>query len=91
MAKAPTGRGSAALGTAAAGIKERLKNAKIIDWQQLGTPRPDVIVATVQTPIADFRANLSAISRLQELRDLHILIRGTPRPDIAQMKFTLMG
>jgi hypothetical protein len=31
------------------------------------------------------------LTKLKELRDLHILIHGTPRPDIAQIKFTLRG
>jgi hypothetical protein len=91
MAKRPSGRGSLALGKAAVAIKGNLKNAKIIDWHQLGTPNPEVIGGTVQTGIGNLKTNVGALTKLKELRDLNILIHGTPRPDIAQIKFTLRG
>ncbi len=91
MEKQPSGRGSVKLGTAAGAIKSKLKGIKVIDWHQFGTPHPEVIMGTVQTSVADFRSNLSILTRLKELRDLHILINGTPRPDIAQINFTLRG
>jgi len=34
---------------------------------------------------------MSHVDKAEELRDLKILIHGTPRPDIAQIKFTLRG
>lgn len=85
----PGGRGSAKLSASAARIRSKLKGVKIIDWQELGQPGPEIVIGTVQTNIANFRSNLSALTRLKELRDLHILINGTPRPDIAQIKFTI--
>jgi len=91
MTKKPTGRGSANLGKAAAAIKDRLTSAKIIDWHQLGTPNPEVISGTVQTGLGNLKANVAALTKLKELRDLNILIHGTPRPDIAQIKFSLRG
>jgi hypothetical protein len=87
----PSGRGSAKIGTAATAIKSKLKGVKIIDWHELGTPHPDVITGTVQTGVANFKANVAALTKLKELRDLNILIHGTPRPNIAQIKFTLRG
>ena len=91
MAKEPIGRGSAKLGKAAAEIKAALKTSKIIDWHQVGQPGPELIVGTVQAKLDDFRTNVAMLTKLKELRDLHILIHGTPRPDIAQIKFTLRG
>ena len=91
MAKKPSGRGSLVLGKAAAAIKGNLKNAKIIDWHQLGTPNPEVIGGTVQTGLGNLKTNVGALTKLKELRDLNILIHGIPRPDIAQIKFTLRG
>ncbi len=87
----PSGRGSAKIGTAATAIKSKLKGVKIFDWHELGTPHPDVITGTVQTGVANFKANVAALTKLKELRDLNILIHGTPRPNIAQIKFTLRG
>ena len=91
MAKKPSGRGSLNLGKAAAAIKDKLKTSKIIDWHQLGTPNPELIAGTVQTGVGDLKQNVAALTKLKELRDLNILIHGTPRPDIAQIKFTLRG
>ena len=91
MPKQPSGRGSAKIGTAATGIKSRLKASKIIDWHQVGQPGPELITGTVQTGVANFKANVATLTKLKELRDLNILIHGTPRPDIAQIKFTLRG
>jgi hypothetical protein len=91
MAKKPSGRGSASLGKAAAAIRGSLKGTKIIDWHQLGTPNPEVIIGTVQTSVGNFKSNVATLTKLKELRDLNILIHGIPRPDIAQIKFTLKG
>ncbi|MCC2643062.1 MAG: hypothetical protein K0S45_3475 [Nitrospira sp.] len=89
MAKKPSGRGSVRIGTAAGAIKNKLKGIKVIDWHEVGTPHPEVIIGNVQTGVANFKTNVGALTKLKELRDLHILINGTPRPDIAQIKFTL--
>ena len=91
MAKKPSGRGSLSLGKAAASIRGSLKGSKIIDWHQLGTPNPEVIIGTVQSSLGNFKTNVGALTKLKELRDLNILIHGIPRPDIAQIKFTLKG
>jgi hypothetical protein len=91
MAKKPSGRGSLSLGKAAAGIRASLKTTKIIDWHSIGTPNPEVIIGTVQTNLGNFKRNVATLSKLKELRDLNILIHGIPRPDIAQIKFTLKG
>ena len=95
MAKQPSGRGSVKLSAAASAIKKRLKGVKVIDWHEVGTPHPEVVIGTVLTGAAGgsakAKANLGTLAKLKELRDLHILINGTPRPDIAQIKFTLRG
>jgi len=91
MAKQPSGRGSLSLSKAAISIKDKLDTTKIIDWHQVGQPGPEWIAATVQTDLANFRKNVVTLTKLKELRDLNILIHGTPRPDIAQIKFTLRG
>jgi hypothetical protein len=91
MAKQPSGRGSVKLSKAAVAIKDKLNASKIIDWHQLGTPNPELIAGTVQTGIADFKKDVATLTKLKELRDLNILIHGTPLPDIAQIKFTLRG
>ena len=91
MAKQPSGRGSANLGKSAGAIKASLKNVKFIDWHQVGTPNPELITGTVQTDLGNFKKNVATLTKLKELRDLNILIHGTPRPDIAQIKFTLRG
>ena len=91
MAKRPSGRGSANLSTAAGAIRSKLTGVKILDWHELGTPKPEVIIGTVETGVANFAKNVSTLTRLKELRDLNILINGIPRPDIAQIKFTLRG
>lgn len=90
MATKTVGRGSAKLSTATAGLKAKLKNVKIIDWRELGTP-VEFITGTVQVPYASYKTTLATLSKLKELRDLHILINGTPRPDIAQIKFSVQG
>jgi len=79
------------LGKSAASIKDRLKASKVIDWHQIGTPNPEVIIGTVQTSVGNFKKNVGTLTKLKELRDLNILIHGIPRPDIAQIKFTLKG
>ena len=89
MATKPSGRGSAKMSAAAGAIKTKLKSAKIIDWQQLGTPNPELITGIVQTNVADLKANVASLTKLKELRDLNILTHGTPVPNIAQIKFTL--
>jgi hypothetical protein len=89
MDKKPSGRGSAKLGGAALAIRKKLKGVKIIDWHELGQPGPEWITGTFESPIAGFKANLSVLTRLKELRDLNILINGTPRPDLAQINFTV--
>ena len=89
MATSPGGRGSAKLSAAAGGIKSKLKDVKIVDWHELGTPHPELISGTVQTPAANFKATVSALTKLKELRDLNVIINGTPRPDIAIIKFTI--
>jgi hypothetical protein len=91
MAKQPSGRGSLSLSKAAISIKDKLDTTKIIDWHQVGQPGPEWIAATVQTDLANFKKNVATLTKLKELRDLNILIHGTPRPDIAQIKFTLRG
>jgi hypothetical protein len=91
MAKQPSGRGSVKLGRAAGAIKTKLQSVRIIDWHEIGTPNPELIIGTVQTDLGSFQKNVGALSRLKELRDLNVLINGTPRPDIAQIKFTLRG
>lgn len=91
MAKQPSGRGSANLGKAAAGIRGALKSSKIIDWHEVGTPHPELIAGTLQSDLGNFKKNVATLTKLKELRDLNILIHGTPRPDIAQIKFTLRG
>jgi hypothetical protein len=75
-----SGRGSAKLSAPAIAIKGKLKGAKIIDWQELGQPNPELITGVVQTTAASFKANLALLTKLKELRDLHILIRGTRVP-----------
>ena len=47
MAKQPSGRGSVKLSAAASAIKKRLKGVKVIDWHEVGTPHPEVVIGTV--------------------------------------------
>jgi hypothetical protein len=89
MAKQPSGRGSLNLSKAAVSIKDKLDSIKIIDWHQVGQPGPEWISGTVQTDLANFKKNVATLTKLKELRDLNILIHGTPQPNIAQIKFTL--
>jgi hypothetical protein len=91
MPKPSSGRGSVKIGAAAGAIKSKLKGIKIIDWHEVGTPHPELITATVQTGVNNFKTSVAALVKLKELRDLNILIHGTPRPDLAQIKFTLRG
>jgi hypothetical protein len=81
-------RGSAKL-SAAATLKAKFKGAKIIDWHELGKPNPEVVIGSMQVPVADMKATVATLTKLKELRDLNVLIRGTPRPDIAQINFTV--
>ena len=89
MATKPAGRGSAKMSAGASAIRAKLKGVKIIDWHELGTPHPELITATVQTSVADVKANVALLTRLKELRDLNVLVHGIPVPNIAQIKFTL--
>jgi len=79
------------LSAAAVAIKSKLKGVKIIDWHELGQPGPDWITGTVHSSLADLKSNVTLLTKLKELRDLNILIHGTPRPDLAQIKFTVRG
>ena len=63
MAKQPSGRGSVKLSAAASAIKKRLKGVKVIDWHEVGTPHPEVVIGTVQTGVANFKANLGTLRR----------------------------
>ena len=90
MATKTIGRGSAKLSVGTQGLRAKLKNVKILDWRELGTPA-EFITGTVQVPYANYKTTLGMLSKLNELRDLNILIHGTPKPDIAQIKFTVQG
>lgn len=85
----PSGRGSVKLSRAAGSIKSKLKGVKILDWQELGQPGPEVIFGTVETGLTNFKSNVAQLTKLKELRDLHIIIRGIPKPDLAQVNFTV--
>jgi len=90
MATTTAGRGSAKLSAGTQGLRAKLKGVKILDWRELGTP-VEFITGTVQVPAANYKTVLATLSKLKELRDLNILIHGIPKPDIAQIKFTVQG
>jgi len=84
-----TERGSLKLSSSAAAIRDKLKGVKIIDWQELGKPNPEIIIGTVQAKPDTYKAQVSILTRIKELRDLQVLIHGTPKPDVAQIRFVL--
>jgi hypothetical protein len=65
MAKQPSGRGSLKLGKAAAAIKDSLKSSKILDWHQLGTPNPELIIGTVQTDLGNFKKKFGYVDKTE--------------------------
>ncbi len=87
----PSGRGSVKLSRAAGSIKSKLKGVKILDWQELGKPNPEFILGSVETGLVNFRRNLTLLAKLKELRDLHIYMKGTPRPDVVEIRVTIGG
>ena len=61
MPKPSSGRGSVKIGAAAGAIKSKLKGIKIIDWHEVGTPHPELITATVQTGVNNFKTSVAAL------------------------------
>jgi hypothetical protein len=92
MAK-KSGRGSSKISGAAAKRAKALQSAiagwKVIDWHELGKPAPEIITGGLAGRPSKLRDVVSKLSKLKEVRDINILINGTPRPDIANVRFTM--
>jgi len=88
-----TGRGSGKLrGISPAAVKKltaATKGMKVIGWEELGQPGPEWINGTFTGRISRVGTTLNQLLRLNELRELRVLLRGTPRPDLAEINVSL--
>ena len=66
-----------------------IKGWKLTDWFPLGKPGIDVITGGISGPPARVSAAVARLLKIKEIRDIDILINGTPRPDLANIRFTI--
>ena len=86
--KQPSGRGSLKLGALSASIKKKLKDAKFIEWSE-GATDSDVINGTIESSLPGYRKKVEALAKIKGLRDLNVAMRGFPRPEFVQIRFTI--
>lgn len=93
MAKKP-GRGSDKLVAGLSPSQGKLLLAaidgwKLTDWFPLGKPGIDVITGGISGKPARVSAAVSKLLKIKEIRDIDILINGQPKPDLANIRFTM--
>ena len=89
-------RGSAAMASGknavqASALQKAIKGFKLIDWHQLGTPHPELISGGISGPPGKIGAAVAALMKIKEIRGIEILINGTPKPDLAVLRFQMRG
>jgi hypothetical protein len=62
---------------------------KVNDWSPLGKPGIDVLTGGISGNPARVSATVAKLLRVKEIRDIDILINGQPRPDLANIRFTM--
>lgn len=89
-------RGSAAMASGkkavqATALQKAIKGFKLIDWQELGQPHPELIRGGISGSPGKIGVAVSALLKIKEIRDIDILINGQPKPDLAIVRFQLRG
>jgi hypothetical protein len=62
---------------------------KVIDWHILGQPAPELLTARLSGGVGKVGGVVNKLLKLKEVRDIEILINGTPRPDLAHVRFKM--
>ena len=62
---------------------------KVLDWHILGQPAPELLTARLSGSIGKVNGVVGQLLKLKEIRDIEILINGTPRPDLAHVRFKM--
>jgi len=93
MAKSK-GRGSVKLFGAlppskAKAFQSAMAGFKVIDWHELGQPTPEIISGAFAGKPARVGSLVDKLMKFKEVRELDILIDGTPRPELAQVRFQM--
>lgn len=73
------------------GLQAALKGFKIIDWQELGQPNPELINGRFTGSPGRIGLAIEALLKIKEIRGIDILINGIPKPDLAIVRFQLRG
>ena len=93
MAKSK-GRGSVKLfGTLppskAKAFQSAMAGFRIVDWHELGKPTPEIISGAFAGKPGRVGSLVDRLMKIKEVREMDILINGTPKPDIAQVRFQM--
>jgi hypothetical protein len=62
---------------------------KVTDWFPLGKPGIEVLTGGISGRPSRVSAAVAKLLRVKEIRDIEILINGQPRPDLANIRFTM--
>lgn len=91
MAK-KSGRGSERLAAGldsqrAKALQTAISGWKILDWHDLGQPSTEMITARLSGSPGRVASVVGKLVKIKEVRDIDILINGTPNPVLAEVRF----
>lgn len=72
-------------------LQSAISGWKVIDWHELGTPHPELVRGGIAGSPGRLGTVVGRLAGIKEIRNINILINGTPRPDIAQVRFEFRG
>ena len=55
----------------------------------LGTPNPEITAGGLSGRVDKIGVLVGKLSKIKEIRDINILINGTPMPELANVRFTM--
>jgi len=70
-------------------LESVLSGWKIMDWHILGQPAPELLTARISGGVGQVGSVVGKLLKLKEIRDIEILINGTPKPDLAHLRFKM--
>lgn len=68
-------------------LQTAISGWKIIDWHDLGQPSTEMITARLSGSVGRVGGVVDRLVKLKEVRDIGILINGTPNPVLAEIRF----
>jgi hypothetical protein len=72
-------------------LQSAIQGFKVVNWEILGKPTPELLRAGISGPPGRVGAAVTKLLKIKEIRGLEILINGTPRPDLAIVRFQMRG